>query len=251
MASWLHSNVDTERKTMKNLFKRILKTGIVSIFLFNSPSFLVSAEQQENTATIQFSQKDSETSVVTNIPDATFAIYKVADIVYDNNAPFVTYTLSDNYKTTEINFDGMNAEKSSEAAEKLFSLANKLDPVVTDKTDENGACAFKNLPDGMYLVAELKAEGEAAKYELAKPFLVSLPLYTNSEWKHTVAIAPKSEVKKIPNEKPVVPPAEKPKDKPKAETGVTLNSSLITMLGVLLTASIGVYMVSRKEEETC
>lgn len=251
MASWLHSNVDTERKTMKNLFKRILKTGIVSIFLFNSPSFLVSAEQQENTATIQFSQKDSETSVITNIPDATFAIYKVADIVYDNNAPFATYTLSDDYKTTEINFDGMNAEKSSEAAEKLFSLANKLDPVVTDKTDENGVCTFKNLPDGMYLVAELNAEGEASKYELAKPFLVSLPLYTNSEWKHVVTIAPKSEVKKIPNEKPVVPPVEKPKDKPKAETGVALNSSLITMLGVLLTASIGVYMVSRKEEETC
>lgn len=248
---WLRSTVDPERKTMKNLFKRILKTGIVSIFLFNSPSFLVSAEQQENTATIQFSQKDSKTSVVTNIPDATFAIYKVADIVYDNNAPFATYTLSDDYKTTEINFDGMNAEKSSEAAEKLFSLANKSDPIATDKTDENGTCTFKNLPDGMYLIAELKAEGEAAKYELAKPFLVSLPLYTNNEWKHAVTIAPKSEVKKIQNEKPVVPPVEKPKDKPKAETGAALNSSIITMLGVLLTASIGIYMVSRKEEETC
>ena len=248
MASWLHSNVDTERKFMKNLFKRILKTGIVSIFLFNSPSFLVSAEQQENTATIQFSQKDSETSVVTNIPDATFAIYKVADIVYDNNASFATYTLSNDYKITEIDF---NAEKSSEAAEKLFSLANKLDPVATDKTDENGACTFKNLPDGMYLIAELKAEGEAAKYELAKPFLVSLPLYTNNEWKHVVTIAPKSEVKKIPNEKPVVPPSEKPKEKTKADTGISTNSSILMLLAVLLTASAGVCMISQKEEETC
>lgn len=236
---------------MKNLFKKILKTGIVSIFLFNSPSFLVSAEQQENTVTIQFSQKDSETSVVTNIPDATFAIYKVADIVYDNNAPFATYTLSNDYKITEIDFDGMNAEKSNEAAEKLFTLANKLDPVATGKTNEDGQVTFANLPDGMYLVAETKAEGEASKYELAKPFLVSLPLYTNGEWKHNVTISPKSEVKKIPNEKPVVPPSEKPKEKPKADTGISTTSSVLTLLAVLLTASAGACMISQKEEEAC
>lgn len=144
----------------------------------------------------------------------------------------------------------MTAEKSNEAAEKLFTLANKLDPVATGKTNEDGQVTFANLPDGMYLVAETKAEGEASKYELAKPFLVSLPLYTNGEWKHNVTISPKSEVKKIPNEKPVVPPSEKPKEKPKADTGVALNSSLVTMFGVLLMASIGIYMVSQKEE-TC
>lgn len=236
---------------MKNIFKKILITGITSIFLFNSSNFLVLAEQQENTATIQFSEKDSETATVTNILDATFVAYKVADITYNGNAASATYTLVDEYKETEINFDGMTAEKSNEAAEKIFALANKFDPVATGKTNEDGQVTFVNLPDGMYLVAETKAEGEAGKYELAKPFLVSLPLYTNGEWKHNVTISPKSEVKKIPGEKPVVPPSEKPKDKPKAETGVALNSSLITMLGVLLTASIGVYMVSRKEEETC
>lgn len=236
---------------MKNLFKKILITGITSIFLFNSSNFLVLAEQQENTATIQFSEKDSETATVTNIPDATFVVYKVADITYNGNAASAIYTLVDEYKETEINFDGMTAEKSNEAAEKLFTLANKLDPVATGKTNEDGHVTFANLPDGMYLVAETKAEGEASKYELAKPFLVSLPLYTSGKWEHNVTISPKSEVKKVPNEKPVVPPSEKPKEKPKAETGVALNSSLITMLGVLLTASIGVYIVSRKEEETC
>lgn len=251
MASWLHSNVDTERKIMKSIFKKILITGIASIFLFNSSNFLVLAEQQENTATIQFSEKDSETATVTNIPDATFVVYKVADITYNGNAASATYTLVDKYKETEINFDGMTAEKSNEAAEKLFTLANKLDPVATGKTDEDGQVTFANLPDGMYLVAETKAEGEAGKYELAKPFLVSLPLYTSGEWKHGVTISPKSEVKKIPNEKPVVPPSEKPKEKPKADTGISTNSSILMLLAVLLTASAGVYMISQKEEEAC
>ena len=232
---------------MKNLFKKILITGITSIFLFNSSNFLVLAEQQENTATIQFSEKDSETATVTNISDATFVVYKVADITYNGNAASATYTLVDEYKETEINFDGMTAEKSNEAAEKLFTLANKLDPVATGKTNEDGQVTFANLPDGMYLVAETKAEGEASKYELAKPFLVSLPLYTNGEWKHNVTISPKSEVKKIPNEKPVVPPNEKPK----ADTGISTNSSILMLLAVLLTASAGACMISQKEEETC
>lgn len=251
MASWLHSNVDAERKIMKNIFKKILITGITSIFLFNSSSFLVLAEQQENTATIQFSEKDSETATVTNIQDATFVVYKVANITYNGNAASATYTLVDEYKETEINFDGMTAEKSNEAAEKLFTLANKLDPVATGKTNEDGQVTFANLPDGMYLVAETKAEGEAGKYELAKPFLVSLPLYTSGEWKHGVTISPKSEVKKIPNEKPVVPPSEKPKEKPKADTGISTNSNILMLLAVLLTASAGVYMISQKEEEAC
>lgn len=251
MASWLHSNVDTERNNMKNIFRKILITGITSIFLFNSSNFLVLAEQQENTATIQFSEKDSETATVTNIPDATFVVYKVADIAYNGNAASATYTLVDEYKETEINFDGMTAEKSNEAAEKIFALANKFDPVATGKTNEDGQVTFANLPDGMYLVAETKAEGEAGKYELAKPFLVSLPLYTNGEWKHTVTISPKSEVKKIPNEKPVVPPSEKPKEKPKADTGISTNSSILMLLAVLLIASAGVCMVLQKEEETC
>lgn len=251
MASWLHSNVDTERNNMKNIFRKILITGITSIFLFNSSNFLVLAEQQENTATIQFSEKDSETATVTNIPDATFVVYKVADITYNGNAASATYTLVDEYKETEINFDGMTAEKSNEAAEKIFALANKLEPIVTGKTNENGQVTFANLPDGMYLVAETKAEGEASKYELAKPFLVLLPLYTNSEWRHNVTISPKSEVKKVPNEKPVVPPSEKPKEKPKADTGISTNSSILMLLAVLLTASAGVYMISQKEEEAC
>lgn len=250
-SSWLHSNADTERNNMKNIFKKILITGITSIFLFNSSNFLVLAEQQENTATIQFSEKDSETATVTNIPDATFAVYKVADITYNGNAASATYTLVNEYKETEINFDGMTAEKSNEAAEKIFALANKLDPVATGKTSGDGQVTFENLPDGMYLVAETKAEGEASKYELAKPFLVSLPLYTNGEWKHNVTISPKSEVKKIPNEKPVVPPSEKPKEKPKADTGISTNSSILMLLAVLLTASAGVCMISQKEEEAC
>ena len=236
---------------MKNLFKKILITGITSIFLFNSSNFLVLAEQQENTATIQLSEKDSETATVTNIPDATFVVYKVADITYNGNAASAIYTLVDKYKETEINFDGMTTEKSNEAAEKLFTLASKLDPVATGKTNEDGQVTFANLPDGMYLVAETKAEGEASKYELAKPFLVSLPLYTSGEWKHNVTISPKSEVKKIPNEKPVVPPVEKPKEKPKADTGISTNSSILMLLAVLLTASAGVYMISQKEEEAC
>ena len=247
MASWLHSNVDTERNNMKNIFRKILITGITSIFLFNSSNFLVLAEQQENTATIQFSEKDSETATVTNIPDATFVVYKVADITYNGDAASAIYTLVDEYKETEINFDGMTAEKSNEAAEKIFALANKLDPVATGKTNEDGQVTFANLPDGMYLVAETKAEGEAGKYELAKPFLVSLPLYTSGEWKHNVTISPKSEVKKIPNEKPVVPPSEKPK----ADTGISTNSSILTLLAVLLTASAGACMISQKEEEAC
>jgi hypothetical protein len=247
VASWLHSNVDAERKIMKNIFKKILITGITSIFLFNSSNFLVLAEQQENTATIQFSEKDSETATVTNIPDATFVVYKVADITYNGNAASATYTLVDEYKETATNFDGMTAEKSNEAAEKIFALANKIDPVATGKTNEDGQVTFANLPDGMYLVAETKAEGEASKYELAKPFLVSLPLYTSGEWKHNVTISPKSEVKKVPNEKPVVPPSEKPK----ADTGISTNSSILMLLAVLLTASAGVYMISQKEEEAC
>lgn len=232
---------------MKNLFKKILITGITSIFLFNSSNFLVLAEQQENTATIQFSEKDSETATITNIPDATFVVYKVADITYNGNAASATYTLVDEYKETEINFDGMTAEKSNEAAEKFFTLANKLDPVATGKTNEDGQVTFANLPDGMYLVAETKTEGEASKYELAKPFLVSLPLYTNGELKHNITISPKSEVKKIPNEKPVVPPSEKPK----ADTGISTNSSILMLLAVLLTASAGACMISQKEEEAC
>lgn len=239
-----------------------------SVTLKNSQKVLNYVNDKETIAIVNnvngkfFTSEDKEiVSINTNAVDYARVTQRISEITkkvasVSNNSKKKTFAITWKIEAGEKYISGQNGDinylpQKSGTFYDLLPLGSTLDPASVIVQNEDGQATFANLPDGMYLVAETKAEGEARKYELAKPFLVSLPLYTNGEWKHNVTISPKSEVKKIPNEKPVVPPSEKPKEKPKADTGISTNSSILMLLAVLLTASAGACMISQKEEEAC
>lgn len=170
----------------------------------------------------------------------------------DKNIKVSLYSISAD-RLVEMKKDTEKVDQKLEVSNQSYIVAKdqKIEKVEDFSSEMFALVTINGITYKVNFAPTVKAEGEASKYELAKPFLVSLPLYTSSERKHNVTISPKSEVKKIPNEKPVVPPSEKPKEKPKAETGISTNSSILTLLAVLLTASAGAYMISQKEEEAC
>lgn len=137
------------------------------------------------------------------ISDAEIAVYKTADISCEGGG--AEYTLLPDYWSLrkmrdekDVTFDGITATQSAELAEKLSQLTETFEQSAV--TGADGKCTFFGLSQGMYLVREINAEGEAAKYDTIAPYLISLPLGIKSDdgnyWKYDVLSEPKTKVKR-------------------------------------------------------
>lgn len=150
-------------------------------------------EDRSTDLTIYFYVEHDNTEIP--ISGAEIVIYKIADISCVGGSP--EYTLFPEYRDDkDINFNGMTASQSSQLAKELSSFSPLTQYSQTTGTD--GYCRFFDLPHGMYLVKEVNAQGDAAKYETMEPYLVSLPLGFQSEndsyWKYDVTSEPKTKI---------------------------------------------------------
>lgn len=145
-------------------------------------------EDRPVSLTVTFVESDVEKGTSTAISGATFEITKVADLNWHGGSP--EYILSDAFVSTEVDFDGMTASESEEAAKKFSAMNVKA--LKAGITDSNGSATFDNLDQGIYLVKEIAKKGVAAGYNTVEPYLVLAPGYLEGEWTYDVVSVPKT-----------------------------------------------------------
>ncbi len=136
----------------------------------------------------------SFTSDGTAIKNATFRLYKVADV-----DRYGKYTLTEAFAESRVDLASHEASHWQgvvEVCEGYISL-NKITPDYTCATDANGDAVFNNVPNGLYLVNAAKKQQGGRTYTV-NSFLVALPSLdeVENEWIYNVTVIPKFTSKK-------------------------------------------------------
>ena len=142
------------------------------------------------------------------ISGAEIGIYKVAELSCDNGS--ANYELLPDYsdlrKTKDgrdVTFDGLSVSESEDLSKELAAMVTS--PELSGITDTSGKFTFRNLSQGMYLVKELNAAGDASNYEIFTPYLISVPLAVKNDegnyWEYDVISEPKTMVKSTDTDK--------------------------------------------------
>ena len=135
------------------------------------------------------------------ISGAEVAIYKVAQLECHGGS--AEYALLPKYSQLriyengkDVTFDGMSVSAADAISKNLAELVEE--PDFTGVTDSSGDCVFDNIPRGMYLVRELSAKGDAEKYELISPYIISVPLGVQdpdgNSWEYDILSQPKTKI---------------------------------------------------------
>ena len=272
--------------------KYILGTLLIvcSIF-FSIPTyadetdFMPEISDSDKSLTIHFYVQ--KTGVDVPIKGAEIGIYKIANLSCENGS--ANYTLLPEYNSVkkvkdgeDVTFNGISGTESEQLAYKINELVGQPDNA--NSTNYLGNCTFDGLSQGMYLVKEINAEGDAADYEFFSPYLLSVPLAvkngeSGNSWKYDVFSEPKTMIivkdsdidsntdtdsdKHTDSDKSssksssstVSPPTtsssnSQPKDVSKVKTGYISNAMIIIMImsiaGFLMVVSIG---NKQKEEQ--
>ena len=213
-------------------------------------------EAQDLSLTVHF-QKHNDDGTAVGISGATFAAYKVADLAVDGGS--ANYTVIDPYKAhavydkdkRDVTFDDMTTEESQEFALECAKGVNQ--PVSLNVTNSAGDVSFSMTDPGMYMIEEIRTEGDADKYELVSPFLVSVPFPEDGAWLYAAKAYPKTEVKEKSAEKTAPPhnANDNQKNTEAEDTGVASHAAEYTI--VLLAAAgcaVVIYMAKKKSEKT-
>ena len=138
----------------------------------------------------------------TPIEGAKIEIYRVADLNCENGS--AGYSLLPEYESLkktrdgeDVTFEGLSGTESEKFSAELSKLVKNS--YASAVTDSEGTAIFTSLPQGMYLVCETEATGEAKKYELFSPYIISVPLAVTEKegnyWKYDVLSEPKTKTR--------------------------------------------------------
>ena len=224
---------------MKTMNKRILLAlsliammlvgSIQSVFAVeNSALPPLTSENSTLTITAKYTDYVDGNEKTTPIAGVEFTLYKVADLSVEDGV--ATYTATEDFKAVEVDYQNLDTDASIKAAKDLFQAAGDNGIKGTAKeSDGNGIADFGSVSNGMYLVAQTAAKGDAEKYSTIEPYLIMAPQFMSeigeNEWNHDVVSIPKMEVTKVDDEyKPPtededekVQPDYKPKEEQEAE----------------------------------
>lgn len=194
-----------------SLVLMLLAAAKLSAFA-TEPVQMPDLREEEGTLTIETKYTDEDN--VTNISGTELAIFKVADLTVTNGN--AQYTLTEDFKDVDVDFNGMTAEDSIMAANLFYAEVIEKNMEGTKTVSEDGYAPFGKVSHGMYLVIQTGAKGQAEDYEGLDPYLVMAPqpmveMGTN-DWEYDVVSIPK--VVFGTYEPPKEPKKEKKKDKP-------------------------------------
>ena len=194
---------------------------------------------------------------------ARLDLYQVAELTVKGGA--ASYTLTDDFAESGLEFTGMTSSDSMKAAEKLAAIVKqkKLSPAASGTTNGNGEVSFSGLAPGVYLGVQKEPVTVGGKYKVTCGASLWLaPMYEMKDdesgysWVYNMKVQPKAapEIEEIPPEKPT-PPPEKPKKpqnpgKPRRtrtgdETPVMFYA---IMLGAAALCLFLVFMLDRKKK---
>lgn len=184
----------------------ILSVGSVSV---SAATGIIIPELSDlpKSLTIQFSVQKS--GVDTPIAGAQIGINKIASLHMEGGQAY--YKVTEDYldlakfeNDCDVTFNGLSVSDSIVLAKQFSEVATAAEQ--TAVTDDKGQCKFQIAEQGMYLVQELSAVGDADKYELFAPYIISVPYpenYSGSwEWLYDVLSEPKTVItpKPVPTE---------------------------------------------------
>lgn len=158
---------------------------------------------RKGTLSITLFYKDSDNQK-TNIQGATLSLLKVADLsVVDGGTTL--YTLTSDFAESEVDFDGMTASESKQAAQVLKHIAETKQLIASSRaevTDDSGCVSFEDLEPAMYLVMQTGHASAIPAYTEMEAYLVSVPMGENENdqafWNYTVDSVPKMELESKP-----------------------------------------------------
>ena len=162
--------------------------------------------QDTTSLTVNLTYMDEEQQKTIPVTGATIDLFKVADLVVHNGA--AAYVLTSEFESSGIDFEGMTASESLEAAEKLYKIidSQSLHPFATSVSGSNGLAKFSSLNPGMYLgrQREMVKISETKKITM-EPVLWMTPMYVLNEtqdmytWDYYPVVFPKEgEIERIP-----------------------------------------------------
>ena len=241
------------------LIVMLLASGVKYSFAAN-PSQMPDLRDEESTLTIETSYTDE--TVTTPISGVELTIYKVADLSVKNGE--AKYTLTPDFSEADVDFNGMTASQSREAAAKFQEIAIAKGLEGAKAVSENGYANFGKVSHGMYLVRQTGATGQAVDYSTLESFLIMAPQpsvtnggTTETTWNYDVQSVPKVV---LGTYQPPPPPKE---DEVKAEyeeededeskvKGANTGDNIYTLVGsmVLLAASclMAAFMIKRRRQ---
>lgn len=202
--------------------------------------------QADGTLNITFSYENK------GISGAEFSIYQVADLKTDKTG----YIVKAPFKYDGDFRDIKTADDHIKLALKLEKQSKNVSEKMTLQTSSDGKVSFSGLKDGIYLVVQTGATGEAKDYTNMHPFLVMVPQFENSTWNKVVNAKPKPEVqrKEVPGTPPGNPPQTPPDNPPVKPHGKTLpntgdNSGVFWWSGLLMISGGLLVILGRKKDK--
>lgn len=202
--------------TKRDILMTILYSMIVMTAILFMPEPVMADDDFSDLTIYYFVQNNG---VDTPIQGAGVSICKVADFDKESGK----YRIIDDYDSLrkmkddeDVTFEDLSVSEWMELAKMFYD--QRKEPFATNVTDKKGICIFSNLNQGLYLVFEESADGDAKKYELFAPYIVSVPLLTEDGWKYHVLSEPKTK-EQIDTEDetqnpPTILPSEEPNDVP-------------------------------------
>ncbi len=142
-----------------------------------------------NAGTLVEKNKDAQITIEYQVPYSEFSLYKVADVT-----DTYTFIVTEPFADYEIDFHTLNTDEWKDMVETLavYVKRDKLEPLVSGMTDQNGKLIFDDISVGVYLVIGKQAQDESCIYR-CKPFLAFVPLETErGEWDYAPVFSPKS-----------------------------------------------------------
>lgn len=190
---------------MKKVRVYLLLIICFSLVFFMIPSNFVYAENNGSlSVTLKYGEKP--------ISGVEFTIYRVADLKEDKSG----YTEVAPFKWGSDFSEIRTADGQLKLAFQLEKQSYNAKAIMSMQTNEMGVVHFARLKNGIYLVVQTGATGEAENYTTMLPFLVMVPRFENGIWNYNVNTKPKPAIKR--EEKPKVPPKVPPSEKPRKKT---------------------------------
>lgn len=214
----------------------------LSLSLFTGMKAVTVLADTPYTLTISFTvEKDG--GELLPLEGASFSLYKVASLHYSSDR--FAYTMVDPYLSLRVMEDGkdvtledLTASGSHDLALSCAAISNT--PVASGRVGEDGNAVFKLAEPGMYLVVESSAEGTAAGYTKADPFLVSVPYAEVNEtnngynWISEVEVAPKTAVEESssePESSSGPEPSQPSENRPKTGDDTNMGLYMLLLIG--------------------
>ena len=224
----------------------------------STPVAMPPLEKETSTLTIETSYRDADKPAIP-INGIELTIYRVADLTVNGGDP--RFVLTEAFKDAEVDFNGMTAKESHKAAQKFAEMV-RTNAIEGDfkAVSENGLVSFGEVPNGMYLVMQTGATGDALNYSALESFLIMAPQPTqtseeNTEtiWNHEVQSEPKVVLDTY--QPPPPPPGDEVKEEFEDEEkvkGTNTGDSIYNLVGsmVLLAAACLMifFMIKRRRQ---